>query len=281
MRRLIRMLSLFLIFALLLTVPAFAEDVCVVRDASAASHVTTGASYLQVQYPLPGETQVTLTVCDAWGTLIYQRDYGLCSGTFRSRDIHLPTGGDSCDYTVTLRTDAGSHSFTVTREQPMLTDTAVYAGGLTLAEMNGGSTRKYAVVLDMDALNQGTLIAPMLAGGSQIGEVYFTVLDSALTVSASLFVEGNVDKANVYIATDAITAQTLGTNRFSGMKTRLDREIPLGSTPYVAVMVQLTVTYDPAGAQPFQMGREEQEAWEALVEDWQLMQMTTANEAVG
>ena len=281
MRNMKRMLMLFLTCCLLLTVPALAEDVCVVRDAAAASHVTTGASYLQVQYPLSGESNVTLTVCDEWGYLIYQRDYGACSGTFRSRDIHLPVDGDSCDYTVTIQTDAGSHSFVVTREQPMLTDTAVYAGGLTLAEMNGGSSRKYAVVLDMDALNQGTFTAPMLAGGNQIGEVYFTVLDGTLTVSASLFVEGAIDKSNVYIASDAITAQTLGTNRFSGMKTRLDREIPLGSTPYVAVMVQLTVTYDPAGAQPFEMGREAQEAYGDLVEDWQLMQMTTANEAVG
>lgn len=281
MRKWMRMLSLFLMLALLLPATALAEDVCVVSDASAVSHVITGAPYLRVQYPLPGETNVTLSVCDAWGYLIYQRNYGLCSGTFRSRDVHLPVDGESCDYTVTLATDMGEITFVVTREQPMLTDTAVCAGGLTLEEMAGGSPYKYAVVIDMDALNQETAIAPMLAGGSQIGEVYFTVLDGTLTVSASLFVEGAIDKANVYIAADAITASTLGSSRFTGMKTKLDREIRLGDTPYVAVMVQMTVTYDPAGAQPFRMGEQEQEAYAELLEDWYLMQMTTANEAVG
>ena len=281
MRKLKRILSLFLIFALLLTVPALAEDVCVVKDASTVSRVTTARPYLRVQYPLPGETSVTLTVCDVWGSLIYQRDYGLCSGTFRSRDVHLPADGESCDYIVTLSTGLGDVCFTVTREQPMLTDTAVYAGGLTLEEMVGGSPYKYAVVLDMYELEGSTAVAPMMASGMQIGEVYFTVRDGRLTVSAGLFVEGVIDKANVYIATDAITAQSFGTSRFSGMKTKLDRAIRLGDAPYAAVMVQLTVTYDPANALPFRMGEGEQEAYMLLLENWQLMQLTTASEAVG
>ncbi|MBE5810383.1 MAG: hypothetical protein E7318_05535 [Clostridiales bacterium] len=280
MRRMIRMLSLFLICSLLLPA-ALAEDVCVVKDASAVSRVTTSCPYLRVQYPLPGMTNVTLTVRDAWGSLIYQRNYGECSGTFSSRDVHLPAQGESCDYIVTLTTDLGDVSFTVTREQPMLTDTAVYAGGLTLEEMVGGSSYKYAVVLDLCELERRTAVAPMLAGGNQIGEVYFTVEGGSLTVSASLFVEGVIDKANVYIATDAITAGSLGSSRFSGVKTKLDREIRMGGAPYAAVMVQLTVTYDPANAQPFRMGEQERETWLHLVEDWSLMQMMTANEAVG
>ena len=93
--------------------------------------------------------------------------------------------------------------------------------------------------------------------------------------------DGRIDKANVYIATDAITAGSLGSSRFSGVKTKLDREIRLGGSPYAAVMVQLTVTYDPANAAPFRMGESEREAWVRLVEDWSLMQRMTANEAVG
>ena len=281
MRNMKRMLILFLTLCLLTAAPAFAEDVCTVKDASAATHVTTGCSYLQVRCPLSGQTDVTLSVHDEWGSLIYQRYYGACAGEFRSSDIHLPVEGESCDYTVTLATNAGEYAFTVTREQPMLTDSAVYAGGLTLREINGGSRHKYAVVIDMDALNGNTAIAPMLADGAQIGEVSFSVLDGTLTVSASLFAEGQIDKANVYIAADAITASTMGSSRFTGMKTKLDKKTDLGDAPYAAVMVQLTVTYDPAGAQAFEMGQEEHFSYEELVENWQLMQMTTANEAVG
>ena len=281
MRKLIRMLSLFLIMTLLLPGAAFAEDVCVVKDASTTTRVTTGCAYLQVRCPLTESTNVTLSVHDEWGSLIYQRNYGRCSGNFRSGDIHLPLSGESCDYIVTLATDMAEYAFTVTREQPMITDSAVYASGLTLKEMTGGSKYKHAVVLDLDALGEEMLTTPMVAGGKQIGEVYFTVLDGRLTVSAALTVTGQIDKANVYIATDAITASTFGASRFTGTKTKLNREISLGNAPYVAVMVQLTVTYDTEGAQTIHMGLEEQEAYEQLQENWRLMQLMTANEAVG
>lgn len=280
MRSLTRMLMLFLTCLLLLTVPALAEDVCTVKDASAVTRVTTECAYLNVQCPLEA-SGVTITVRDEWGYLIYQRNYGACSGNFRSGDIHLPLEGDSADYTVTLAADGVKYAFTVTREAAKITDSAVYAGGLTLKELNGGSSRKYAVVLDLDAMNQESAIALMIAGGMQIGEVYFSVQDGQLTVSAVLTVDGTIDKSNVYIATDAITAQTLGASRFSGTKTKLNRTIDLGDAPYAAVMVQLTVTYDPATAQAYSVGREEQKLLEELEENWRLMQMTTANEAVG
>lgn len=281
MRDVVRILTLLLACCLLLPAPALAEDVCVVQDAAAAEQVTTACPYLRVQLDLPGETEVTLSVHDQWGSLIYQRYYGRCSGTFESRDVHLPLEGTGCDYIVTLQAGSDEHVFTVTRKMPLLTDTSVFAGGMTLQELNGGSSRKYAVVLDLFALNEATAVAPMLAEGKRIGEVYFSVLDGTLTVSATLFAEGAIDKANVYIATDAITASTLGSNRFTGIKTRLNRAIPLGDAPYAAVMVQLTVTYDPDGSEAFQMSPAEQDDYQELRENWQLMQMVTANEAVG
>ena len=91
-------------------------------------------------------------------------------------------------------------------------------------------------------------------------------------------VDGNVDKANVYVATDSITANTFGTSRFTGTKTKLGREISLGGAPYAAVMVQLTVTYDPAAAQDVGAGSLSREE---MRDNWHMMQQTTANEAVG
>lgn len=280
MRKLFRMLLLFLI-CMLLVPAALAEDVCTVQDASAASHVTTECAYLRVQYPLEGESPVTLTVHDEWGYLIYQRNYGLCSGTFRSGDVHLPLDGESCDYIVTLTTDSGECVFTVTREMAMITDSAVYAGGATLKELVDGSSRKYALVLDLHEMNGQTLTVPMLASGMQVGEVSLTVQSGTLTVSAALTADGQIDKANVYIASDALTARTLGTNHFSGVKTGLDRATELGGAPYAAVMVQLTVTYDPATAQAWAPGQAEEAVLRQLRDNWQLMQLTTANEAVG
>lgn len=277
MRRMIRMLTLFLICCLL-PLYASAEDVHTVPDASAVSHITMDRAYLRVECPLAAEAGVTLTVRDQWGALIYQRDYGVCSGSFRSRDIHLPLEGDESGYTVELSAGSEVYTFTVTREKPLLTDSAVYARGLSLRELCGGSSRKYAVVLDLDALNQETAVMPMIAGGMQVGEVYFNVLDGRLTVSAALIAAGHIDKANVYVASDALSAMTLGTSQFSGVKTRLDRSISLGNAPYAAVMVQLTISYDPATAQDVEAGSLSQGE---MQEAWQLMQMTTANEAIG
>ncbi len=275
MRRMIRMLTLFLICCLL-PLSAVAEDVCTV-DAS-AGHITTDRAYLRVECPLEGETNVVLSVRDGWGALIYQRDYGLCSGIFRSRDVHLPLEGETSQYTVEITAGGDVRTIAVTREKPLLTDSAVYARGLSLKDLNGGSSRKYAVVLDMDALNQETAVMPMIAGGMQVGEVYFSVLDGRLTVSAALTVDGRIDKANVYVADDALSARTLGTSQFSGVKTRLDRTISLGDAPYAAVMVQLTLTYDPAAAEDVGAGSLSREE---MREAWQMMQMTTANEANG
>ena len=273
MRKLLCLMLMMLCCAL----PALAEDVCVVADASSANHLATGCPYLRVECPLTGESRVVLSVRDPWGELIYQRDYGTCSGHFRSRDIHLPLEGDTCDYTVTLAAGNTEYAFTVTREQAMLTDTAVYASGLSLKEL-GGSSRKYAVVLDLDAMNRSTAVMPLLSGGMQVGEAYFTVQDGKLTVSAALTAEGCIDKSNVYVALDALTAQTLGSNRFTGVKTRMDRPVDCGNAPYAAVMLQLTITYDPATAQDVGAGSL---SIQEMRDNWNMMLITTANEAVG
>ena len=281
MRKWMRILSLLLVGCLLVGVPALAEDVCTVQDALTASEITTDEAYLRLGCELAAEGNVTVTVQDEWGYLVYQRDYGVCAGSFRSSDIYLPLEGSRAVYTVTLETAGGVNTFTVIREMAMITDTAVYAVGLTLQEMADGSAYKYAVVLDLAALNETTAVAPLLASGAQVGEAYFSVLEGVLTVSALLTAEGSIDKAEVYIATDALTARDLGAKHFNGMKAELDQEIDLGDAPYAAVMVQLTLTYDPTTAQAWEMTREEEENFKQLQEDWMLMQQLTAGEAVG
>ena len=266
-----------LMLLLFLPLWAAAEDVCTV-DASAASRITTDRAYLRVESPINGEARVVLTVRDIWGTLIYQRDYGVCSGSFCSRDIHLPLEGDNSQYTVVLSAGGTERTFTVTREKPLLTDSAVYANGLPLKELGGGSSRKYAVLLDLNALNHKSATMPMISSGMQVGVVTFTVQNGQLTVSAELTVDGRIDKATVYVAGDALSAMTLGASRFSGAKTSLNRSVSIGDTPYAAVMVQLTVTYDPETAQDVGAGSLSREE---MREIWQLMQQTTANEANG
>ena len=125
---------------------------------------------------------------------------------------------------------------------------------------------------------QATKALAAFPGGMQVGEAYFTVQDGQLTVSATLTAEGCIDKSNVYVALDALTAQTLGSNRFTGVKTRLDRPVDCGNAPYAAVMLQLTITYDPATAQDVGAGSL---SIQEMRDNWNMMLITTANEAVG
>lgn len=275
--KLLRPLLLLLLLTLL-AAPALAEDVCVVSDASTATRITTDSSYLRVLCPLTEECDVTLTVCDSWGYLIYQRSYGLCSGSFRSEDVYLRLEGSSATYTVTLRCGSAEHQFRVTREAPRLTDSGVTAQGMALSQITGRRGNACAVIIDVWALEGSTLTVPLVSGGMQLGYANLTVEDGQLTVSAALTADGKIEKATVYIARDAVTAATLGTNRFTGVKTKLNRAVDLQGTPYAAVLVQLTVSYDAATAEfchedPLYL-QEQQDLWE-------LMQLTTANEAVG
>lgn len=271
--------ALLLALALLLAaLPALADDVCTVGDASSASAVTTDCSYLRVSCPLQGEQHVTMTIRDAWGYLVYQRDYGLCSSSFRSEDVYLRLDGSSTTYTVTVDAGGASHTFRVTREMPRLTDSGVYAHGLSLSAINGGRSNKFAVIIDADALEGSTLSVPLMSGGMQLGYANLTVERGTLSVSAVLTAEGKIEKSTVFVARDALSALTLGTNHFTGVKTKLNRSVDLHGTPYAAVMVQLTVSYDAATAQAWQ----QDEIWLEMQEElWELMQLTTASEAVG
>lgn len=281
MRRMCRaMPAALLLLALLITClagTALAEDVCTV-DISRSAACATDCSYLRVKCPLDGETPVMLTITDAWGYPVYQRDYGTCGGVFLSDDVYLRLGGDETVYHVTLQLGAQSRALTVTRTRPRLTDSGVYAAGLPLRDVNGGSRGEYAVLIDVDALEGRSFTTPLISGGMQVGEVTFAVYGGMLDVTTKAADGAEVERTTVYVARDAVTAMTLGSRRFTGEKLRSGLDIDLRGTPYAAVMVQLTLTYDEEAAwswSPDAYFLNEQQ------EIWRLMQLMTANEAVG
>lgn len=271
-------IALLTLLLMLAAAPALAEDVYVVKDASAAGSLSTDCSYLRVCCPLSGESPVTLSIRDGWGYLVYQRDYGACRGTFRSEDVYLPLEGASTRYSVTLSCGGSVHEFSVTRVAPRLTDSHVTACGLSLTDVTGKRDNRFAVIIDAWALEGSTLTVPLVSGGMQVGYASITVSGGEVTVSAALTVDGKIEKSTVYVARDAVTAATLGANRFTGVKTKLNRAADLDGTPYAAILVQLTVSYDAATAQPFRedpwFSQEQQDLWE-------MMLLTTASEAVG
>lgn len=258
--------------------PACAEDVQIV-DVSAAASVSMDENYLRVTCPVFGEQQVTVTVTDAWGGLQYQRDYGLCSGTFRSEDIYLRLDGGGTVYYVTVQAGDTAYSLTVNRVMPRLTNNVACSAGYPLAMLSGNGAWQSATILDVSALEGSDMTVPMVASSMYtLGTVTFSVSGGKLTVSAEISggIDGSIDSARVYVATNAVEAQGLGGRHFMGLTGRLNERIDLGGTPYAAVFVELRVSFDPSGVPG--MSNTLQDGQDTL---WMLMQDSTANEAVG
>ena len=258
--------------------PAYAEDTQTV-DASTATSVTTAANYLRVTCPLDGEQSVMVTVTDARGNPQYQRDYGACSGTFRSEDIFLRLDGAKTTYNVTVQAGQRSYGFTVDRVMPRMTGNAACSAGYPLSMLNGSGNWQSVTILDVAALEGTSMTVPMHASGAYtLGTVTFSVTGGQLNVSAEITsgVDGSIDGSTVYVATNAVQAQQLAGRNFSGLTGKLQENIDLGGTPYAAVLVQLTVSFDPTGVSgspdALQFGQDQL---------WLMMQQTTANEAVG
>ena len=173
-----------LLLMLLAAFPALAEDVYY-ADASQGGSVTSDKGYLSVSCPLDTDSRVTMTIRDEWGSTVYQRDYGVCSGMFASEEVYLPQIGAQTTYRVTLSTDSGENSFTVVRVAPRLTDSNVTTAGLPLSDISGVSSPKKAILLDLSALNnQLPMVVPMVSGDVQLCCVTFTVRNGQLSVSA-------------------------------------------------------------------------------------------------
>ena len=288
-----RTLGFLLVLLMLCAVPAFAaEDVFTINaqdvtedawnESFIASSLTSDRSYLRVTCPMEEEAAVTLSIAGENGKLVYQRDYGVCGGKFRSEDIYLRLEGSETTYQVTLWVGDEGYSFPLRRVMPRLTGNAACSAGYPLGEISGTDTWKTVTILDVAQVSRRPITVALNASDAyEIGSVTFTVEDGRLTVSAKLEdgVDGSIDKANVYVATTALEAEKLGKKKFPGATAKLDEAVELWGTPYAAVYVNLTVSFDPTGvpsAAP--LDREEAENQRLL---WERMLTETANEAVG
>ncbi len=288
-----RRLLILLLMLLLCIAPAYAaEDVFTVNaqdvtedawnESYIASSLTSDRSYLRVTCPLEEDAAVTMSIADESGRLVYQRDYSVCSGKFRSEDIYLRLTGSQTTYHVSLWVGDAGYSFPLRRVMPRLTGSAACTAGLPLAEISGADTWKTATVLDIAEVSRRPVTVALNAGDAyEIGTATFTVKDGRLKVSVALDdgVDGSIDKATVYVATTAIEAEKLGKKNFPGATAGLDEYVPLWDTPYAAVYVNLTVSLDPAGAAESRSLDKETQEEQLLL--WERMLLETANEAVG
>lgn len=276
-----RMLSLILVLLLLcgVSAPSHAEDTVTVDASSVRGTVEVADGYICVTCPLSGESGVTLAVFDAKGSLYYQRDYGTCSGNFRSEDVFLRLKGSSTTYRVELSAGDDSYGFDVLRKMPYLTNNLACSAGYPLSELTGRDTWKTVTLLDTRALEERSQTVALYASGAyEIGTVTFRVSDNQLKVSAQLSsgLDGSISDGKVYVALNAADARDLDGRGFSGPSGRLNASIDLKGASCAAVYVALTVSFDPSTAQsaPNAELTGQEELWTKMME-------ITANEAVG
>lgn len=265
-------LMVFLLASLLMiaAVPALGDDVFTVGDVDGGFYESDQA-YLRITCPVAADSQVTVMVADATGRITYQRDYGICSSTFRSEDIYLCLNDAETLYTITVSAGDDQWSFQVDRVMPRLKENTACSVGYLLSDLSGTGRWQTVTLLDLDALEGAALTVPMHASGAYtLGEVTFTVQNGALTVSAAIAdgLDGEIDRATVYVATDPIAAQNLGTPHFSGLTGKLNTPIPTGGAAVAAVYVRLTVSFDPSGvpASPETVLDGQEALWQRLLE---------------
>lgn len=259
---------------LLVCSTALASDVCQITDLNGS--VSTDCSYVRLKVPVDGEAQVTLTIAGPGGNTVYQRDFGVRTESFRTEDIYLKLRGDQTTYQVTLQVGDATYAFPVERVVGRLSGAAGCTAGYPLSELSGVDGWRTATLL---RVKNGTTTVPVQASGAyDVGEATFKISGGQLTVSVALDdgVNGRIESAKVYVATNALTAGQLGRSKFGGAIGKLNKPIDLNGADYAAVYVKLTLAFDPAGA-----SRDPVTLLDGQDALWQTMLTETLNESVG
>lgn len=239
---------LLLCWMLCIAAPALAGDLCTIDVFSVQGDVGTDRSFVQFTCPSV-DGDVMVTVRDQADGLVYQKDYGPCSGTFRSDEIYLSLNGSETIYRVSVGTGADEYAFQLRRKMPRLTDNTACSFGCPLSLITGKDSWKSAMLLDLTAMEEPLTVPMQASGAYTLGDVCFDCEQGLLTVSAKITpgIDGTIDKAVVYVASNALEATKLDTKKFAGLEGRLDEPIDVTGLDYAAVYVKLTVSFDPSG----------------------------------
>ena len=231
-----------------IAVPALAGDVSVIDASAVQGDVGTDRSFVQLTCPwVDGDVMVTIR--DQAEGLVYQKDYGTCSGPFRSDEIYLSLNGSETVYRVAVDAGENAYAFRLRRTMPRLKDNTACSFGCPLSLLTGQDSWKSVLLLDLAAMEEPVTVPMQASGAYTLGSVSFAYDQGFLTVSAQITpgIDGAIDKAAVYVASNVLEATKLDTKKFAGIEARLDEPIDVIGLDYAAVYVKLTVSFDPSG----------------------------------
>ena len=227
--------------ALLLAIPAQAEDMAVI-DASEVSTAVITQPYFTVSCPAEGT--VLMTITDEYGALCYERLENCVSGTFVSDAVYLPMQEGNTRYTVEVTSDAGTWQLGVVRTLAYLRGQHASAGTYSFASAAGRPSGERIMLI---AGTDGTRSFPLIANNAwQVGTVTCEVADGQLLVSTELAegVTGSEPRIEVALSAREIAGLT---DAGSGILCAGAGEpVDLGDAGAVAVWVGMTVSFEPA-----------------------------------
>ena len=269
-----------MVILLLSCLPALADDVCRINGSALTDGIATDCSYVSISCPVQTPAQVLVSIYAPDGSLAWQYDYGERSADLTTDNIYLKLQGSSTTYTAVVRIGSKEYKFPVVRQMARLRGNAACSAGYPLSKITGSESWQSATILHVSAMEGQQLTVPVYASGKYVfGTATMTVHNGALTVSVETAagLNGSVDSAEIRVATDALTAQRIDGNRFSGTVSKPDKSIPLNGAEYAAVYVHLSVSFDPSTAS---VGIQTQPD-EDQVSLWKAMQDASALDSVG
>lgn len=274
-----KLLALLLMMTLLCPAALADEQLCMLDLAALPDSLSTTSSYISAVCALSESTQISIAIYDAWGSLTYQRNYGMCSGQFRSEDIYLRLNGGATSYRLQAMLGNEVRETMITRSLPRLENNIACTSGYPLTKVNGRDTRLSVTLLDVNALSAAPVTVPVQASSLyELGTVTFSLQDGFLYADAALDPNLNavISDSAVFVASTSVSAANLDSSRFHGIQGMLNSMIDLQGAECVAVLVRLSVSFDPASALP------DMETELPGQEDlWLRLMQQTESEAVG
>ena len=251
---------------------ACADDVLSIRIDSVA-YVETEKSYLVLTCELPETAEVMLTAVDANGILVYQHNYGVCSGFFTSDDIYLRMDDVSSDYHVQLTAGSVSYEMVVRRKVARLKDNTACSVGYPLSELNGRTSWQTVTFLSRSALSSAPLSVPLHASGNAtLGKITYRLENGTLKaeIATDTSCDCEITSVSLSIASTKEDVESLGTQNFHGTNGSPLSGIPWPESDIIAVLLHMTVSYNPSSlpGSPQTTLAGQTELWQALKTSW-------------
>lgn len=233
---------LFVFLMILFCTAALADDVCEIDLDHVSGTVTTDCAYIRLTAEIPVRSAVSVEVQNKNSKLIYQHTYHDVSGSFHSEDIYLKQAGKATDYKIVLRTDTTTLTANVKRLLPSLSGADACAVGWPLPN----DDHRSMTMIDVEHTEGRSVTAAINASDSfKVGKAVFSVCGGTLTVTVEPSNGVKLERCTVYVALNAVQAESFGSRSNGCITGSLNQAIDLQGASIVAVYLKANVSFDP------------------------------------